>query len=68
MEIDTVLDSYRAGDENKRLSLFLGYRELRGEFEKIEQESGHEDFAIVFPWSGKHRFPWNRKHRFAHAA
>lgn len=64
MEIDKVLDSYRAGDENKRLSLFLGYRELRDQFEKIEQE----DFALVFPWSGKHHFPWNRKHRLAHAA
>ena len=68
MEIDMVLDAYRAGDENKRMSLFLEYRDLRDLFEQIEQESDHEDFVIAFPWSGKHHFPWNRKHRLAHAA
>jgi hypothetical protein len=60
MDIDTVLNEYRAADDGKRLSLFLEYRELRDLFEKIELESAHEDFVISFPWS--------RKHRLAHAA
>lgn len=68
MEIDMVLNAYRVGDENKRLSLFLGYRDLRDQFEQIEEESEHEDFVIVFPWNRKHHFPRNRKHRLAHAA
>ncbi len=38
MDINQVLDAYRSGDEDKRLSLFLGYRELREEFSRIEQE------------------------------
>ncbi len=38
MDIEQVLDAYRNGDEDKRLSLFLGYRELRDEFSRIEQD------------------------------
>ncbi len=38
MDTEQVLDAFRNGDEDKRLSLFLGYRELRGEFSRIEQE------------------------------
>ncbi len=38
MNTEQVLDAYRDGDEDKRLSLFLGYRELRDEFSRIEQE------------------------------
>ena len=38
MDIDKVLDAYRRGDEDKRLSLFLGHRELRDEFSRIEQD------------------------------
>ncbi len=38
MDIDRILDAYRNGDEDTRLSLFLGYRELRDEFSCIEQE------------------------------
>jgi hypothetical protein len=68
MEINMVLDAYRAGDENKRMSLFLEYRDLRDLFEQIELESDHEDFVIAFPWSRKHHFPWSRRHRLAHAA
>ena len=60
MEIDLILNEYRAADDGKRLSLFLEYRELRDLFEKIEQESAHDEFVIAFPWS--------RKHRLAHAA
>ncbi len=68
MDIEKVLDAYRAGDANKRLSLFMGYRDLRDQFEQIEQESEHEDFVIAFPWSRKHHGTWFRKHRLAHAA
>ncbi len=39
MDIDKILDAYRKGDEDIRLSLFLGYRELRDEFSCIEQEN-----------------------------
>ncbi len=38
MDINRILEAYRHGDEDKRLSLFLGYRELRDEFSRIEQE------------------------------
>jgi len=61
MNIEQVLDEYRKGDESKRLSLFLANRELRDQFNRIEQESDHDDFTII-------RFPWSRKHRLAHAA
>ncbi len=39
MDIKKVLDAYRKGDEDKRLSLFLGFRELRDEFARIELDS-----------------------------
>jgi hypothetical protein len=61
MDIEQILNDYRNGDESKRLSLFLAYREFREMFERIEQESSHEDFLLL-------RFPWSRKHRIAHAA
>jgi hypothetical protein len=61
MNIEQVLDEYRKGDESKRLSLFLANRELREQFNRIEQESDHDDFTII-------RFPWSRKHRLAQAA
>jgi len=38
MDIEQVLEAYRKGDEDKRLSLFLGFRELRDEFSRIEQD------------------------------
>jgi hypothetical protein len=38
MDIEGVLDAYRNGDEDKRISLFLTYRDLRDEFSRIEQE------------------------------
>ena len=61
MDIDKVLEEYRAGDESKRLSLFMAYRELRDQFERIEDETGHDDLALI-------RFPWSRKVRVARAA
>lgn len=57
MSIETVLEEYRKGDESKRLSLFLAFRELRELFEQIEGESSHDDFIIRFPWSRKHHLP-----------
>lgn len=36
--IERILDAYRNGDEDKRLGLFLGFRELRDEFSRIEQD------------------------------
>lgn len=61
MEIEKVLEEYRAGDDSKRLSLFLAYRELREQFSSIEQESSHDDFMII-------KFPWSRKHHVERAA
>ncbi len=56
MNREEVLEIYRKADENKRLALFLGYRDLRDDFSLIEQESEHDDFVfIIFPWSRKHR-------------
>jgi hypothetical protein len=66
MDREEVLGAYRKGDENKLLSLFLAYRDLRDDFSFIEQESAHDDFVIIrFPWSGKH---WHKKHLIPHAA
>jgi hypothetical protein len=61
MNIEKVLEEYRGGDDSKRLSLFLAYRELRDQFSSIEQESSHDDFTII-------RFPWSRKHHIERAA
>lgn len=61
MDIEKVLDEYRNGDEGKRLSLFLAYRDLRDDFSRIEEESPHDDFTII-------RFPWSRKHHVERAA
>jgi hypothetical protein len=38
MDIDRVLDEYRQGDADKRMSLFLYHRELRDAFSGIEQD------------------------------
>ncbi len=61
MNIEKVLDEYRDGDDSKRLSLFLAYRELRDRFNSIEQESPHDDFVIV-------KFPWRKKRDLQQAA
>jgi len=61
MDIEKLLEEYRDGDDGKRLSLFLTYRELRDQFDSIEQESSHDDFTII-------KFPWSRKHHIEHAA
>ena len=61
MDIEKVLNEYRNGDESKRLSLFLAYRELREQFEQIEEASEHKDFVLI-------RFPWSRKHHVEQAA
>lgn len=61
MNIEKVLDDYRNGDESMRLNVFLAYRELRSHFNRIEQDSSHDDFTIV-------GFSWSKKHRAAHAA
>jgi hypothetical protein len=61
MNIEKVLEEYREGDDGKRLSLFLAYRELRDQFSGIEQASSHDDFTII-------KFPWSRKHHVERAA
>lgn len=38
MKIDLVLDEYRKGDADKRMSLFLYYCGLRDAFENIERD------------------------------
>jgi hypothetical protein len=58
LDIEQILNDYRNGDESRRLSLFLAYREFREMFERIEQESSHDDFLLLkFPWSRKERVP-----------
>jgi hypothetical protein len=37
MERELVVDEYRSSDADKRLALFLHYRDLRGEFALIEE-------------------------------
>lgn len=61
MDIEKVLDEYRKGDESRRLSLFLAFRELRDQFNRIEEESVPDDLAVF-------RFPWTRKRRIVRAA
>ena len=38
MNIEKVLEEYRDGDDSKRLSLFLAYRELRDQFTQHRAE------------------------------
>jgi hypothetical protein len=58
MNIEQVLDEYRNADDNKRMSLFLAYRELRDSFSRIEEESPHDDFVIMgFPWRTNRDLP-----------
>jgi len=61
VDIEQILNDYRSGDESRRLSLFLAYREFREMFDRIEQESSHDDFLFL-------RFPWTRKERIPRAA
>lgn len=61
MDREQVLDEYRNGDEGKRLSLFLAYRDLRDDFTRVEEEIPHDDFLTV-------SFPWSRKHHVERAA
>jgi hypothetical protein len=48
MNSERVLKEYRAGDEGKRVSLFLAYRDLRDEFSCIERELE----AVISPEPG----------------
>lgn len=49
MEIEKILDDYRNGDEDKRLSLFLAYRDLRDDFTRIDQDMELYEFSIPCP-------------------
>lgn len=58
MDTKKVLEEYENSNDGKRVDLFLAYRELREQFCRIDQESPHDDFAIIkFPWSRKRRVP-----------
>ncbi len=46
MDIERVLNDYRNGNEDKRLSLFLYYRELRDEFSRIDRETAADKSPI----------------------
>jgi len=37
-ETEEILLQYRQADEDRRLGLYMHYRELRGEFQEMEQE------------------------------
>ncbi len=54
MDIDRILDDYRTGDEDRRISLFLAHRDLREEFIRIEQD------LEVAPLSGRGALTWLR--------
>jgi hypothetical protein len=47
MDIEQVLHDYRNGDEEKRLSLFLFYREFRDEFSWIDEQERPADRSPV---------------------
>jgi hypothetical protein len=47
MEFDEALDEYRNGDADKRLSLFLTYRDLRDEFSRIDREKAVDESPII---------------------
>lgn len=49
MEIEQALNDYRNGDEDKRLCLFLTYREFRDEFSRIDQDNAVVQSPIL--WS-----------------
>jgi len=38
IKIDRVLNEFRRGDTDKRLCLFMYYRELREEFSRIQED------------------------------
>jgi hypothetical protein len=61
MDTQTVLEEYKKGDDGKRMSLFLAYRELRKLFSTIDQEASDDDFGMF-------AFPWKRKRHLAKAA
>jgi hypothetical protein len=44
--LDKVLDEYRKGDADERMTLFLYHRELRDVFEKMEQNDPLDLFAV----------------------
>ena len=46
MNIDQVLDEYRMGNAEKRISLFLYHRELRDEFTCIDQVDAGVDQEV----------------------
>jgi len=52
MEIEQILNDYRNGDDDKRLCLFLTYRELRDEFNRVDQENAaHQSPILCYPTS-----------------
>ncbi len=55
MDVEKILDTYRNGDEDMRLRLFLAFRDLRDHFSRIEQENPVTDFFAVSVGNGKQR-------------
>ena len=37
-DIESILKEYQQADANKRLDMFMAYRELREEFQRIDHE------------------------------
>lgn len=56
MRINEILDEYRRGNADKRMSMFLCYRELRDEFTCIEQSDPGDLFTASF--SERHGRLW----------
>jgi hypothetical protein len=49
MEIEQALNDYRNGDADKRMCLFLTYREFRDEFSRIDEDKAVDQSPIL--WS-----------------
>jgi hypothetical protein len=37
-DIESILEEYQQADSNKRLDMFMAYRELREEFQRIDHK------------------------------
>jgi hypothetical protein len=63
MDIKKILDEYRTGDEGKRVSLFLAFRDLRDYFSYIDDQNPVDLTFFTFP-----RLPWKKIEDQVHAS
>jgi len=65
MDFECVLDDYRNGDEDERISLFLAYRDFRDKFSRIEQELETKDLIDVLKQYEKEGIPFTSSKEIA---